>query len=350
MSRDDRIPFNDDEPRAFRDRDIEFEIGEEALRPRGPFAEEESHPDEEAFTEYQPTKIMPSLDETEPERRYAQDAPTQRIGTAGHRPTASRPPARERRSAYAGNAEYTAPSRTAPQGGVPVEYGHPHGTARPVSRRELSEAGWARLLFGGLALLVATWLLVHGSLDFIDQQPAEALLNPFTLIGAPLLLASLLLLPGPAGGKVMAIVFAALAYGALILPGFLGFDPAITPEVPPLIFATGPAVVLFGFMTWLSVRGKRPLAWSLLPLPPIIAIVWALAAGAYGSMGIIYAGDWLVQLQSMGLAPWLDWMTLLPLEFVRSTLRFATIGVCVAPAVLLAWPFARAKLVRARVR
>lgn len=352
MNRDDRIPFNDDTPTG---RDIDFEVSEDALKPQGPF----NSPSE--YEEHEPTKVLPSFEEPQPEPRYAQDAPTQRIGTApgGQRPHT---PIRNRPPVTSGNAEYTAPNHVAPQrssghhghpaaqhGHPSAQYGHPEA-AQPTSRRELTSAGWFRLLFGGLFLLLATWMLIHGSMSFIALQPAESLLNPFTLIGAPLLLLCLLLLPGPAGGKVVGILLAALSYGALILPGFLAYTTATSPITPFLMALTGPATVLFGFMTWLSVRGKRALAWVLIPLPPIIALVWALTAGAFGSMGVIFAGDWLLQLHTMGLAPWLDWMTVLPLDFIQSTLRFVTIGACVVPAVLLAWPFSRARLARQGLR
>ena len=333
MSTDDRIPFNDDRPRRAPDPD--FEIGEDALDPKGPFAEQPTQ-EQAPYEEYEPTKIMPAYND------YAADAPTQRIGAQPAPP--ARPP-RERSAPHAGNAEYTAPSATAPHAAAPAHYGHP---AR-AGGRELTSAGWSRLLFGGLLLLVATWLLVHGALGFLDLEGLQSLLNPFTLIGAPALLASLLILPGPAGGKVVGILFAALAYGALILPGLLEFHPALSPAVPPAVVLSGPATVLLGFMTWLSVRGKRPLAWSLLPLPVLIAVIWSLAVGVAGVAGIIYGGDWLLMLYGTGEAAWLGWVERLPLDIVRSTFRFAMLGACVIPAVLLAWPFARARIARERL-
>lgn len=336
MSTDDRIPFNDDQPRRAPDPD--FEIGEDALDPRGPFAEQPTQ-EQAPYEEYEPTKIMPAYRD-EPAPNYASDAPTQRIGA--QQPAG---PARERSATSAGNAEYTAPNAAIPHAAASEQYGHP-----PRSGRELTSAGWSRLLFGGLLLLIATWLLVHGALGFLDLEGLQSLLNPFTLIGAPALLASLLILPGPAGGKVVGILFAALAYGALILPGLLEFNPSLSPEVPAPVVLSGPATVLLGFMTWLSVRGKRPLAWSLLPLPVLIAVIWALAAGVAGVAGIIYGGDWLLMLYGTGEAAWLDWIERVPLDIVRSTFRFAMLGACVIPAILLAWPFARARIARERLR
>ena len=311
----ERIPFDDRRPNTLPP----FEIGEEALHEPGPFWS----PQQGDAAEHQPTKVLPAAAPL-----HSPDAATRRLSAVS-------PHQRFATAADAGNAEFTAPSTQ--QG--PAAFGAE--PSEPPTGSELGFGGWARLVIGGPVLLAAAWLLLHGAHAVLGGGDLDALLNVFTLVGAPVLLCGILLLPGPAGGKVAAVVLAAMAYAAMIAPTLLQSVGALVSTLTAFVFA--PACVLFGFMTWLSVRGKRPAAWLLIVVPPATAIIVALLAAAT-PVSVLLRGDALADLQAVTAvlpAAAQAWLSTLPTEMAESTIRFGTLALCVVPSMLLAWPVRR---------
>lgn len=327
MSNEETAPFGTPDPK----RGPDFEVDEAALdAPTQQFA---AQPTE------QQTQVLPQYAQAEfdqAQHNPASDAPTQRIATTGNR---FAPPAQRRQT----------PAQPQVQHFVPPTYAD-HASA--ASDRELTAGGWWRLLIGGVLLLVAAWLLLRGAMPMVtitEGAGYETLLNIATYIGAPLLVFSLLLLPGSAGGRVASIFFAALAYGVLTLPPLL-FSPEgdlwVSQETGyRLVIMVVPAVVvLLGIMTWLSVRGKRALAWVLVFLPPLA--MFALIAVLPQTNGSVFPETGVFNV--MAVEDWLSASTpfVIGSPELLTTSLYLLFAACVVPAVLLAWPFGSAKQAR----
>lgn len=353
MSNDETAPFGTPDPH----RGPEFEVDESSLHGRSPF---DNQPTEAIPATDAHTKVMPQFDgsdaptqaigthQTQRTQRipeaplnYPADAPTQRIAT-GQR--FAPPSQRTRTPAYTDTPHQPQVQHFVPQ----ARADH----ASTDSSRELTAGGWWRLLIGGILLLVAAWLLLRGAMGMVtitEGAGYDSLLNIATFIGAPLLVFSLLLLPGSAGGRVASILLAALAYGALTLPPLL-YSPQgdlwVSQETGyRLVVMVVPAVVvLFGIMTWLSVRGKRALAWVLVFLPPLamFALIALVPSGdgevfpQTGLINVAMAEQWLAANTPFAIGT-ADLLT---------TSLYLLFAACVVPAVLLAWPFGSAKQAR----
>lgn len=304
MSSDDRIPFNDRHPRT----EPKFEIGEEALNEPGAFwTNPDSGSVDGGIDEHQPTKVLPVIDDDQPTQAlYA--APVRRATDAESR-RVQQPPA-------------SAPAQ------------------EPSAARELRGGGWLRLLLGGTIVLISSWLLLHGSGLMLGGAGFESLLTPTTLVGAPLLLVGILLLPGPAGGKVIGVVLAGLAYSAAIAPALL---PAALGPLAAFMttYMLAPACALLLLMAWLSVRGKSALAWLFVLVPPLLAVLM----GAITGIGALLVGDPSAVLSESARAlsllpePIASTMASWPDDIAAASVRFAAMAACVIPGVLLAWPF-----------
>ena len=376
MRNDETAPFDEPDPRwrgnrtgaseSFDD-SAGFEVDEGSLQNRGPFQNDDVAEEQ--------TRVLPQYDASQYDQQYGAgpsagaDAPTQAIGMQGgpQRAPQSTPQAPPRQHAADAPTQriattgqrFAPPSQRTQAHQTPVHQQHAAsapGSYEGSASRELTAGGWWRLLIGGFLMLVATWLLLRGAISVMTLAEGvgyEGLLNLYTYIGAPLLLLSILLLPGTAGGRFGGILLAALSYGVMITP------PLLLSEDPEFWLATDvgyrivvmvvPAVVaLFGIMTWLSVRGKRGLAWVLVFLPPLVMV--ALVAVLPPTNGEIFPFSGLLPIETID--QWISGSTTMVIggaDLIATSL-FALFAACVVPAVLLAWPFKSVKLLRAQHR
>ncbi|MGO3845217.1 hypothetical protein [Agrococcus casei] len=369
MRNDETAPFDEPDPRwrgngAGASDSADFEVDERSLQNRGPFPNDST-------TEEQ-TRVLPQFDASQYDEQYSgaapqtgSDAPTQAIGMQGGADRTHQAPQRNhaadaptQRIATTGQ-RFAPPSQraAAPQQSAHQQYAAPaHGPYDRDTNRELTAGGWWRLLIGGLLMLVAAWLLLRGAVSVVTVAEGvgyESLLNLFTYIGAPLLMISILLLPGTAGGRVGGILLAALSYGALVSPPLLfSEDPEfwLAPETGlRLVVLVVPAViVLFGIMTWLSVRGKRGLAWVLVFLPTLVMV--ALTAVLPTQLGDLFPSGGLLPIDA--IEQWISRYTTMWISSadMLATSLFALFAACVVPAVLLAWPFKSVKVLRGQAR
>lgn len=345
MSNDETAPFGTPDPR----RGPDFEVDESSLHGRSPFDSQQTEAHTKVLPQFDgsdaPTQALGTHQTQEPQpetpRQYPADAPTQRIAT-GQR--FAPPSQRTNAPNYS-----SSPHQPQVQHFVPPTYAE---HASVDSDRELTAGGWWRLLIGGILLLVAAWLLLRGAMPMVtiaEGVTYASLLNVATYIGAPLLVISLLLLPGSAGGRVGSIFLAALAYGVLTLPPLLYSregDLWISQETGyRLVVMVVPAlVVMFGIMTWLSVRGKRALAWVLVFLPPLAMI--AFIAVMPQPDGAVFPDTGLLNIAVVEQWILTDTPFVIGVAELLTTSLYLLFAACVVPAVLLAWPFGSAKQAR----
>lgn len=249
-----------------------------------------------------------------------------------------------------------APAQARPQrivGGVPIEQMPLPASPRELQaarshrtgHRRLSGFGWLRLLLGQLLLLAAVVLLAAGYAPIADADLAAAW-NPVTQAGLGVLLAAWIVLPGPIGGTIAAIVLSGIAWVSVLVGhwvlGTQQLQDTIGSQASSMIinWVVPIAVLTLAALAWIVARGKHPASVVVLVVPIVVAV----AAGLVVPDGWLFGSQpsewWVAAADAVTpvLAGWAEGWPELAASIGAGIDGWIRVAAAVLPAMLLAWP------------
>lgn len=279
----------------------------------------------------QATRVLPTA--LVPESRpRGDDSPTVAVGRVGDVPVPL-PPGRMPNAAPL-NAAY------GPLSPQEIRDARSH-RARP----RLGGFGWFRLLVGQLLLSIGLLLLAGGLALGLDGDLAAVWSLP-TWIGLPTVLVGWLVLPGPIGGTISAILLSGIAWVAMLaglwVHGTEGLQATIGAQATTVITAWALPITVLTLLAgaWLAARGKHPASLIVLLVPIAVGVGAAFVIEGGWLLGAVPTTWW--EPVTTQLAPVIDgWFPAAPDLAAAITLgidgwiRVAAVQLVV---MLLAWP------------